>query len=110
MVMPLAVEKRMITGLQGGDKRTVDKQWSADFKDKKVEVNAPQVPLLVYHQPKECTWINATVPRKEENIQRFRLLGSILGMTVVNGVNLDLKLPSLFFKVGLGLSHVMSPG
>ena len=38
--------------------------------------------------------------RNEENAQRFRLLGVLLGLAVLNQCTMDLNLPPLFFKVG----------
>ena len=77
----------------------VDKPWPTNFSDCPTDVLEPTKPLLRYHQPRECLWINNTLPQNDENVQRFRLLGILLGITVSCLCTLDLRLPKLFFRV-----------
>lgn len=37
--------------------------------------------------------------KNEENQQRFKFLGVLLGLAIVNQCTMDLNLPPLFFKV-----------
>lgn len=99
MVDAGAVEKRVVTRVMSPSTFMVDKPLPSTFIMCPADVMAPTHPLLRYHQPRECVWINTNLPQNEENIQRFRLLGVLLGLTVSCHCTLDLQLPKLFFKV-----------
>ena len=57
------------------------------------------MPLLVYHQQSEGVWLNHALARQDQNEQRLRSLGALMGLTIANQCQLDLRLPELFFHM-----------
>lgn len=56
-----SAEKRFVMRVHGENKVTVDKPWAVDFTDKRVDFFMPAHPLIIYHKPKECLWVNTQV-------------------------------------------------
>ena len=67
--------------------------------DMSVSVEERCVPLLVYHQQSEGVWLNHALARQDQNEQRLRSLGALMGLTIANQCQLDLRLPELFFHM-----------
>ncbi len=94
LLKPLRVA--FTSGEEGVDMGGVQKEFFAIITDALMD---PEKGMFTYDEETRFSWINGF---SLEDLVQFELVGQIIGLSLYNGVQIDVKFPKLFYKKLLG--------
>lgn len=101
---PADLKKRLhvkFVGEEGLDHGGVSKEW---FQLVTREIFKPDNSMFVYNEKTRVCWFNLA----SNALNDFKLIGTLFGLAIYNGVILDAKLPQVAYKKLLGRSVQMT--